>query len=157
MMKQILRFALAILLCQAAGIIGSFFTVAAIPNWYTALNKPSFNPPSWLFGPVWIGLYTLMGIALFIIWRQGREKPGVNKALTFFAVQLILNAVWTPLFFGLKLPGLALGEIILLWVVIVLTLVKFYKLSKTAGLLLVPYILWVSFAAVLNFSLWVLN
>ena len=85
------------------------------------------------------------------------EKPGVNKALTFFAVQLILNAVWTPLFFGLKLPGLALGEIILLWVVIVLTLVKFYKLSKTAGLLLVPYILWVSFAAVLNFSLWVLN
>ena len=76
MMKQILRFALAILLCQAAGIIGSFFTVAAIPNWYTALNKPSFNPPSWLFGPVWIGLYTLMGIALFIIRRQGREKPG---------------------------------------------------------------------------------
>lgn len=157
MMKQILRFALAILLCQAAGIIGSFFTVAAIPTWYAALNKPSFNPPAWLFGPVWICLYTLMGVAFFLIWRLGREKPGVNKALTFFAVQLILNAVWTPLFFGLKLPGLALGEIILLWVVIVLTLVKFYKLSKTAGLLLIPYILWVSFAAVLNFSLWVLN
>ena len=156
-MKQILRLALAILLCQAAGIIGSFFTVAAIPTWYAALNKPSFNPPAWLFGPVWIGLYTLMGVAFFLTWRLGREKPGVNKALTFFAVQLILNTVWTPLFFGLKLPGLAFAEIILLWIVIVLTLVQFYKLSKTAGLLLVPYILWVSFAAVLNFSLWVLN
>ena len=157
MMKKILQFALAVLLCQAAGIIGTFFTIEAIPNWYTALNKPSFNPPSWLFGPVWIGLYTLMGIALFIIWRQGREKRGVKEALIFFMTQLVLNAAWTPLFFGLKIPGVAFAEIVLLWIIIVLTLVRFYKLSKTAGLLLVPYILWVSFAAVLNYSIWTLN
>lgn len=158
--RKYLQLVLAVLLCQAAGIIGTIFTSPAIPTWYVSLNKPSFNPPAWLFGPVWISLYTLMGLALFIIWQQDRGKTrgkNTKTALIFFMIQLALNAGWSPLFFGLKQPGWAFTEIILLWIMIVLTLVRFYKLSKIAGFLLVPYFIWVSFAAVLNLSLWILN
>jgi tryptophan-rich sensory protein len=147
----------AVVLCQAAGVIGSFITAPAIPTWYAALIKPAFNPPSWLFAPVWITLYTLMGIALFLVWRRGWEEPAVRAALGVFALQLLLNALWTPLFFGFHWLLPALFEIVLLWILILLTILRFRRLSPAAGWLLLPYLAWVSFAVVLNFSLWWLN
>lgn len=147
----------AVVLCQAVGMVGSLFTAPSIPTWYAALNKPAFNPPSWLFAPVWITLYTLMGIALFLVWRRGWEKPAVRSAIGLFALQLLLNALWSPLFFGLHWLLPALVEIVLLWIFILLTMRRFRKLSPPAAWLLLPYLAWVSFAVVLNFSLWWLN
>lgn len=140
-----------------AGVIGGFFTASSVNTWYVPLTKPSFNPPNWLFSPVWITLYVLMGIALFLVWRKGFQTEGVKSALLIFGVQLVLNALWSILFFGLKMPLLAFIEIIVLWGFILITMFKFKKVSKLAGYLLVPYLLWVSFAAVLNFFLWYLN
>ena len=148
---------LAILACQAAGILGSIFTVKSITNWYYYLQKPVFTPPSWLFGPAWITLYALMGIAVYLVYRQGWEKPSVRSAVYLFGVQLVLNALWTPLFFGLHLLLVAFIEITLLWILIFLTLQRFWKISRAAGLLMVPYLLWVTFASALNLSFWLLN
>ena len=148
---------LAILICQIAGIIGTIFTTPAIPIWYANLEKPFFSPPNWLFAPVWIILYTLMGISVYLIWERGTKKKDVKSALLAFSGQLVLNSVWSIIFFGLKSPFYAFLIIVFLWLVILLTIVKFYKLSKKAGLLLVPYILWVSFATVLNYYIWILN
>lgn len=147
---------LAIIVCEAAGVIGTPFTTQAIPTWYSTLTKPSFNPPNWLFGPVWTGLYALMGLSLYLIWRS---KPGLQKGFTekLFYTQLILNAMWSILFFGLQNPSLALFEIIILWVLIVLTLLNAYRLNKTAGLLFVPYLMWVTFASILNWAIVMLN
>lgn len=142
---------------ELAGIIGSFFTISAIPTWYTGLVKPALNPPSWIFGPVWIILYALMGIAAFLIWKNGLERKDVRMALGVFGIQLFLNAIWSIIFFGLKNTGLALIDIILLWLAIVWTMVVFYKISKPATYLLVPYLLWVSFASYLNYSILILN
>ena len=147
----------SILLPQAAGAIGSYFTMPSIPGWYAGLAKPSFNPPGWIFGPIWTLLYLLMGIALYLIWKKGTEIKEVRLAMIFFAAQLLLNILWSFLFFYMKLPCAAFIEIILLWTAILITLTAFYRLSRPAGLLLVPYLLWVSFAAVLNFFLWRLN
>lgn len=153
----ILKFIISIIICQLAGVFGSIFTRPAIPIWYANLNKPSFTPPNWVFSPVWITLFALMGISAFLVWNKGINYQGVKKALTVFIVQLILNAFWSVVFFGLKSPLFGFLVIIILWIAILLTILNFFKVTKTAGLLLMPYILWVSFAAALNFSIWRLN
>ena len=154
---DILKVIASIILCQLAGWIGSLATLPSIPIWYESLKKPFFNPPNWLFGPVWTGLYTLMGISLFLVWQRREGKPQAKMALTFFFIQLILNTLWSLTFFGLQSPPLGLVDIVLLWIAIFLTIQKFYGISRTAAFLLLPYILWVSFAVVLNVSLWILN
>ena len=146
-----------VLVSEFLGIIGSVFTIPSIPTWYSTLNKPFFNPPNWVFGPAWTILYLLLGVAAFLVWEKGWKNKEVRGALVIFAVQFILNIAWTPLFFGLKLPGLALVEIIILWVFILWTIIKFYQISKPAGIILIPYVLWVTFATILNFSVFILN
>ena len=152
---KITKLILAILICQLAGIVGSIFTSPSIQTWYATLQKPVFTPPSWLFAPAWITLYTLMGISLYLVWNK-RDKR-VKEAISIFFVQLVLNSIWSILFFGLQSPFLAFIEIIILWIAILFTILKFYRISKNAGLLLIPYIIWVSFALILNFSIWWLN
>ncbi|MBI2644242.1 MAG: tryptophan-rich sensory protein [Candidatus Wildermuthbacteria bacterium] len=152
-----LKLVIAVALSEFAGIIGSLFTVNAIPTWYAALEKPALNPPGWVFGPAWTTLYALMGIAAFLIWRMGWERKEVKMALGVFGIQLFLNAIWSIIFFGFQSPGWALVEIVSLWLAIVWTIIVFYKISKPAAYLLVPYILWVSFAAYLNYAIWILN
>lgn len=146
-----------ILLVEALGNIGSFATFSEITTWYATLEKPSFNPPNWLFAPVWTLLFALMGIALYLIWREGWDKPKVKQAIGVFGAQMILNILWSFLFFGFHLPGVAFAEIVILWLMIILNIAVFYKISKTAGLLLVPYLAWVSFASILNYAIWQLN
>ena len=153
----IIKFIVAIGVCQLAGFVGSLFTTPSIPTWYAALRKPSFNPPNWIFGPVWTTLFVLMGIAAFIVWNKGLDRKGVKAALLLFIIQLLLNMLWSYLFFTLHSPLYAFVEIIILWLAILLTMVKFFPISRAAGYLLLPYILWVSFAAVLNFTLFRLN
>lgn len=141
-----------------AGVVGSIFTAPAIKSgWYAELVKPALNPPAWIFGPVWTTLYVLMGIAAFLIWKNGGQRGDVRLALGIFGIQLFLNAIWSVIFFGTQNPGWAFINIFLLWLVIVWTMVVFYKIAKPAAYLLVPYILWVSFAAYLNYSIWFLN
>ena len=147
----------AIILCQMAGVIGSFFTAPAIRNWYTFLVKPAINPPSWLFAPVWSTLYTLMGISLYIVWQKGLGKKKVRDAILWFLIQLVFNAFWSVVFFGLRNIFAAFITIVALWILIIIVVLKFYRLDRGAGYLLLPYLLWVSFAAYLNFSLWLLN
>lgn len=146
---------LAILLPFAAAALGSYFTTPAIPGWYASLNKPFFSPPNWLFGPVWTALYLMMAISLYLVW----SKAGINfkKPQIAFYLQLILNALWSIVFFGLTSPGGALVIIVFLWLLILYCILEFRKISPTASWLLVPYILWVSFASLLNFSIWYLN
>jgi benzodiazapine receptor len=151
------RFILCILLCQAAGFIGALFTTPSIPTWYAGLAKPSFNPPNWIFGPVWTTLFLLMGIALFLVWSKGSAVPFVKTGIILFSVQLVLNILWSVLFFGLKTPLAGLACIVALWLAILFTIIEFFKVSSWAGSLLIPYLLWVSFASVLNFYLWKLN
>jgi benzodiazapine receptor len=155
--RDIIKLVVSIVACQGAGAIGSIFTTPAIPTWYATLKKPFFTPPSWLFAPAWITLYLLMGIAAFLIWRKGLGQKGVRAALVVFLVQLVLNALWSVVFFGLQSPLWGVVVILALWVAILLTIIRFFKLSTAAGALLVPYILWVSFASVLNVAIWVLN
>ena len=156
-LKRIGKLVIAIIFCQIAGAIGAIFTMPAINNWYAGITKASFNPPNWIFLPAWTILFTLMGISLFLIAEKGIKEKKVNAAIAFFAIQLILNIVWSLLFFGLKKPMFAFFEIILLWLAILGTIIKFYPISKKAAWLLVPYLLWVSFAAILNFFVWQLN
>jgi len=139
-----------------ASAIGSLFTAQTVGTWYLELIKPSFNPPSWLFGPVWTTLYILMGISLYLVWVD-RKKKFRKEAFTAYGTQLSLNAIWSVLFFGLQSPFYAFIEIIFLWTAIAFTIYYFYKISKNAAYLLIPYILWVSFAAILNFSIYYLN
>jgi len=148
---------IAIAVSELAGVIGAVFTVPAISGWYATLAKPAVNPPSWVFGPVWIALYFLMGVAAFLVWRRGLATSGVKRALVIFDIQLILNVVWSIIFFGLHNPGGAFIEIIFLWLAILATTIAFAKISKFAAWLLVPYLLWVSFAGYLNFSIWIFN
>ncbi|MCJ8500704.1 TspO/MBR family protein [Desulfatitalea alkaliphila] len=154
---KVLQLIIAILIAQCAGLIGSLFTTPAIPTWYAQLVKPVFTPPGWLFGPVWLSLYSLMGIASFWIWRRRGRHPLAGKALVVYGVHLAFNALWSVLFFGLKNPGLAFVEIVLLWGMIGVTGILFFQVDRRAAYLLVPYWLWVSYAAVLNFSIWQLN
>jgi tryptophan-rich sensory protein len=154
--NEIAKLAVSIVLCQLAGFLGSLFTTPAIPTWYQTLNKPFFTPPNWIFSPVWISLFILMGISLFYVLRRP-DHPQFKKALIFFFVQLMLNVLWSAAFFGLKSRFLGLVDIVLLWIAILFTILNFFKVSKFAGVLLIPYLLWVSFATLLNFSLWMLN
>ena len=146
-----------IILSQLAGAFGAIFTAEAIPTWYATLNKPFFNPPSFVFAPVWITLYTLMGIAAYLVWERSMAKKLRKEALTFFGAQLLLNAIWTPIFFGAKQLLLAFGIIVLLLIMILITTKKFWHINKLAGKLMIPYILWVTFAALLNLSIYLLN
>lgn len=148
---------IAIAVSELAGIIGSVFTISAIPNWYAGLVKPSLNPPAWVFGPVWTALYALMGITAFLVWKNGWQRKDVRMALGVFGVQLFLNAIWSIIFFGFQSPGWALVDIVLLWFAIIWMISIFYKISRPAAYLLIPYFLWVSFASYLNYSIWVLN
>ena len=142
-----------LLLCFAAAALGAFFMPG---EWYASLKKPSWNPPAWVFGPVWTALYAMMAAAAWLVWRRGGFASQC-RPLVLFIVQLALNAAWTPLFFGLHWPAVAFVEIMLLWLAISATLVAFLGVSRLAAWLLVPYLAWVSFAAVLNFTLWRLN
>jgi len=156
--KNIARLVAACAVSLSAGLIGSLTMINGGPGpWYATLAKPSFTPPNWVFGPVWTVLYILIGVAAFLVWRKGLASAGVKIARAWFFGQLILNALWTPVFFGLHRIGLALVVIVLLWAAIVATQYRFFRVSHVAGLLLVPYLLWVSFATVLNASLWHLN
>ncbi len=180
MKKNAVKLIISILICEFAGAIGSIFTAPAIQSWYYFLNKPSFSPPSWLFAPVWTILFLLMGISLYLVWSKDflanvpaneAQKKAWNplsgklwsgtwreeNAALIFVLQLVLNILWSVLFFGLKSPGMALVEILMLWFAILYAIVNFYRISKPAAYLLLPYILWVSFAAFLNFAIWRIN
>lgn len=146
-----------VLVCQSAGVLGALTTETGNSPWYTTLEKPSFQPPGWVFGPVWTLLYTLMGIAAWRVWRRGMDTPGVRLGVSLFAVQLLLNAIWSPVFFGAHEIVWALGILAALWAVLVATTVVFFRVDRPAGWMLVPYVLWVSFATVLNASIVSLN
>jgi len=155
--RDIVKLVISLVACQCAGLIGSIFTTPAIPIWYAALEKPPFTPPNWLFAPAWGTLYVLMAIAAFLVWRRGLNQEGVKSALLIFVIQLVLNALWSVVFFGFKSPIAGIVVIVVLWVAILFTILKFFRLSVVAGSLLIPYILWVSFATALNIAIWMLN
>lgn len=155
--NNLLKLFIAIGVSELAGVIGGLFTASSIPTWYASLVRPEIAPPNWVFGPVWTTLYALMGVALFLVWQKGWERRDVKNASLIFMGQLILNTLWSIIFFGLRLPGVAFIEIIFLWLTILATIFAFAKISRPAAWLLAPYILWVSFAAYLNFALWILN
>ncbi len=149
-MKQIKKLIITVIGCELVGLVGTPFTVAAIPTWYQSLNKPFFSPPNWIFGPVWTALYLLMGISAYLVWIK-------KGALNYFLIQLFLNFLWSVLFFGLRSPLLGFIDIVTLWIFILITILQFYKISKPAAYLLIPYLLWVSFATLLNLSIILLN
>ena len=146
-----------ILLSQIAGIVGSIFTTPAIDSWYRFLEKPVFSPPNWLFAPVWIILYTMMGFAAFLVWKKAKKVKKAKTQLNVFYVHLVLNSLWSIVFFGTKNLGLAFGIIVILWFMIAFLVYKFYEINKRTIFLLFPYLLWVSFALVLNYTVWILN
>ncbi|WP_010518176.1 TspO/MBR family protein [Croceivirga radicis] len=157
MKKKLVKVGVAILICLLIGFLSSFATQSSVNDWYVTLNKPSFNPPNWLFAPVWTVLYIMMGLAAGLVWAKGFHHLWVKTALYHFGFQLLLNALWSIVFFGLKKPELALIIIIALLVLIALTYKWFKVVSKKAALLLIPYFTWVAFATVLNYKIWVLN
>jgi translocator protein len=154
-MKFILKFIISILIPQLVGAIGAIFTVTSSESWYQNITKPGFTPPDWIFGPVWISLYLLMGLSLFLIWTS--EHPYKRYGLRLFIIQLLLNGIWSPLFFGLKSPFLGLIVIILLFIMIILCIKYFYKINKASSYLMVPYVIWVGFAVLLNAAIWHMN
>lgn len=154
--RMIGRVAVLILLALVVGGSSGYITAEAITGWYAGLNKPWFNPPNWLFGPVWTVLYVLMGVAGGLVWSTA-PGPQRTQALALWVLQLALNALWSIVFFGLKAPGLALAEMALLWLTIVWCIRSFHRLHPTSSYLMVPYVLWVSFAAVLNGAIVWLN
>jgi tryptophan-rich sensory protein len=159
-MNKYTRILIVVVTCLAIGYFSGMATQSSIKTWFPTLVKPSFNPPNWIFAPVWSMLYIMMGIAAGLVWNRlelSNDKELVKKSLLFFAVQLGLNALWSVLFFGLRNPMLALIEIVLLWLMIYETYIKFGKIDKIAGYLFLPYLAWVSFATVLNASIWWLN
>jgi len=156
-LRDIFKLIISIVACQCAGLVGSIFTMPAIPTWYATLEKPPFTPPNWLFAPAWGTLYLLMGISAFFVWRKGLDQQQVRTALLIFLLQLILNALWSVVFFGLQSPLYGVIVIVALWIAILFTILQFFRISTVAGALLLPYIGWVSFAAALNISILVLN
>ncbi|MCH7398836.1 tryptophan-rich sensory protein [Belliella sp. DSM 107340] len=154
-MKNWVKLVISLILPQIAGGLGALVTISSVGSWYQTLEKPPFNPPSWVFGPAWTTLYVLMGISLYLIWTS--NHPLKRTALKLFGIQLFLNALWSPAFFGLESPILGLIVIIPLWGAILVCIKIFYPIHKWASFLLIPYILWVSFATVLNASIWYLN
>jgi translocator protein len=155
-MNKLFRLVSLIAICEGVGILGSIFTISAILTWYAHLNKPFFSPPNWIFGPVWTTLYCLMGVSLFLVLEKKLKKQK-NILLVIFSAQLLLNFLWSVIFFKLHLPLLAFIEIILLWILILMLIINFWKFSKPAAYLLMPYLAWVSFASILNLSIVILN
>ncbi len=151
------RLVVSLVLPQLAGIIGSFFTVSAIPVWYAGLEKPGFSPPNWLFGPAWVMLYFLMGISVYLIWQKMGENKAAKSAFWLFWIHLFFNAIWSIIFFGLQNPGLAFVNIVIIWLLIIVLMIKFWGINRWAAYLLIPYLLWVSFASLLNYFIWYLN
>ncbi len=149
------KLAVSLLLSLSAGFFGSFFTTPNISSWYAFLNKPFFNPPSWLFGPVWTLLFILMGIAFYLVWRENNKKS--ESILCFFIFHLLVNIAWSAVFFGLQSPLGGILVIAVLWLMILWLIISFRRFNKVASWLLLPYLLWVSFASILNFSIWFLN
>jgi tryptophan-rich sensory protein len=143
-----------ILFCLAVGAIGGGASASAIDGWYRTLAKPAWNPPDWVFGPVWTVLYIMMAVAAWLVWKTGDR---VRPAMVLFAVQLALNLAWTFIFFSFESPGLALIEIAFMWLAVLFTMLAFFGRQTTAGWLFVPYLAWVSFAAALNFAIWWMN
>ncbi|KIQ24203.1 CrtK [Flavobacterium sp. MEB061] len=157
-MNKTVKIAIALIVCLLVGYSASVVTRPSVETWYPTIVKPIFNPPNWIFMPMWTLLYILMAVAVGLVWDKIKEQnETVKKALAFFLIQLTLNAIWSYLFFGLKNPMLALIEIALLWLMIYETYLKFIKINKIAGYLLIPYLAWVAFAAILNASIWWLN
>jgi benzodiazapine receptor len=154
--RQAVGLVVLIAICFAASGVGGAVTYPRIENWYATLAKPTWNPPNWVFGPVWSALYFCMAVAAWLVWRQGGFS-GATLPLALFGVQLGLNVLWSCLFFGLQNPGLAFVEVLLLWAAIAATMVTFWQRSVVAGILFVPYLAWVTFASVLNFTIWRLN
>ncbi len=155
-MKKTYKLIISLLIPQLAGGLGSVFTAISVKDWYLTLEKPAINPPAWVFGPVWTMLFLLMGYALYLVWI---DESGKRRTLAYlvFGIQMILNILWSIIFFGLHSPGGALFEMIFLWLAILATIIAFAKISRLAAWLLAPYILWVSFAGYLNYSIWILN
>jgi benzodiazapine receptor len=143
-------------LCLGASAIRFALTMPGVGSWYSALHKPTWTPPSWLFGPVWIALYLMMAIAAWMVWLQDRA-PARMSAIELFLEQLVLNVAWPGCFFTFKSPRLAMLEIVLLWIAILATIIAFFRISKAAALLMTPYLAWVTFAAMLNFAIWKMN
>ncbi|MEN9547444.1 MAG: hypothetical protein RIR12_35 [Bacteroidota bacterium] len=156
-MSNWLKLIIAILIPVTVGGLSGFFTANNVGTWYTTIQKPSWNPPNWIFGPVWTTLYILMGIALYLVWKADSTNFFKKLAIVFFTLQLVLNFFWSFIFFQQHQMGWALVEIIALWLAILATIYSFANISKTAAWLLVPYIAWVSFATILNYTLWKIN
>ena len=153
----VIKLIVSIVASFAAGGIGSLFTFKAIPTWYPGLRKPPYTPPNWAFGPVWTTLYILMGISAFLVWQKGLGTSGAIIAFVFFWIQLVINALWSVIFFGMKSKGGGVITIIILWLLIIATIVTFFGVSSWAGALLIPYIVWVSIASYLNIGVWLLS
>lgn len=151
------RIAVAVGVTLLIGFLSSLAVMGELETWYMQVERPWFTPPNWIFGPVWTTLYILMGIAAGLVWNEGMARKEVRRALILYAAQLLLNALWSILFFGLHSPGLALAEIAVLWVSIILTMFAMARVRKASAWLMLPYICWVSFAAILNFSFYQLN
>lgn len=154
---EVLKLLAAIAISELAGLVGGYFSASSVNTWYRTLNKPAFNPPSWAFGPVWIILYVFMGVAAYSVWRKGLGNRDVQISLAVFLVQLVLNALWSFAFFGLRSPFAGFVVIILLIIAILITIYLFSRVSSIGALLMVPYLFWVVFATVLNGSIWLLN
>ena len=156
-MNNVTKLLTSIVICELTGLLSTPFTIASIPSWYATLHKPFFQPPNWIFGPVWTILYFMMGISLYLIWIDKIKIQQKSQALTNFGIQLFLNFIWSILFFGLHKPILGFVDIFALWIMIVLTIRTFAPISKNAAYLLIPYLLWVSFASILNLYIVILN
>ena len=156
-LSDVIKLVISIIACFAAAGIGSLFTFKAIPNWYAGLKKPSYTPPNWAFGPVWTALYLLMGISVFLVWQKGLATNGALSAFILFWIQLVVNAIWSIVFFGKKSKGGGVITIIVLWLLILVTMITSFRVSDWAGALLIPYIMWVSIASYLNIGIWLLN
>ncbi len=157
-MLKALKFIISIVIVLVVGNIGTLFTTPNIATWYATLNKPSFNPPNWIFAPVWTTLFVLMGISLFLIWNNKRKKEGNRKAFFIvFAINLALNVLWSLIFFSQHFTGVALVELIFLAISILVLIILSWKISKAAAILFIPYLAWVCFASFLNYNIWALN
>jgi translocator protein len=155
--REIPKLIISIVIVFLAGAVGTVYTLKEITTWYVSLTKPSWTPPNWAFGPIWSTLYVLMGISLFLVWRKGLDRKDVRIAILVFAVQLVLNVIWSLVFFATHNIFGGLVLVILLWISILVNIIVFYRISKPAGLILLPYLIWVSIASYLNYSVFILN
>lgn len=156
-MSNISKLFLSIVICMLPGIAGVLFDSGLVNGWYQSISKPSFNPPNSIFGPVWTVLYLMMGISMFLVWKEGLNNKSVRTAFIIFIIQLVFNAAWSIVFFGAQSIAGGMIVIIILWILILICIIRFLKISRVAGMLLIPYLLWVSFASVLNFFILKLN